>query len=324
MALVALHIEVVGTNLAALLRVIGFCICALGITLFVVVTWGREWRFTEPLAVGVFAVYLAALCFPALHLIGSPKLVSNINDNAVLYAAGPANQRLTLTVRVGSVESSPTESFELNNRGKSRISWALLLTSGARLTGITRTATDIDHRPLTVGSGFVALPPGRAQLLSGSLDGYSSLTFGGRPTGQFAATTAAQTSVSLPTYEGGSSDGSSGPRANPAIIAALGGQPTYGLTRNLPIVVVAGHLPSVDSLLKVDPSTTPPANDQTELQWVSNFGPIKPSYTAIDQGTAATDNDALFLFAVLLGVAGAALVGSLQGIIHILSSRRSS
>jgi hypothetical protein len=67
---------------------------------------------------------------------------------------------------------------------------------------------------------------------------------------------------------------------------------------------------------------TPAPNDPTELRWV-NSGIDTPSYAAVNRILADEDNSALFIFAVLLGVAGAALIGSLQVAIHIFSARKS-
>ena len=320
MALIALHaVAQADLDPSILLPVIALSICSLGVVLFVVVTWIRGWPFAEPLTMGLFAISLGAVCLPVLHLLAVPSVILNFNDHGVLYATGPSSQRLGLTVQIDTVDGPTTEAFQINNRGKTPVRWAFLLTGGARLKSVAHDSAHIEDRTIVVGPAFVSFRQ-TAQLLSGSLSGYSLVTFHGYSFGQFATTVAAQTSVSLPSYEHGNTLTS---KASPSIIEALKGEPAYRPVQDSPIVILAGHLPPFDSILEASPSMTPAAGDPTELRWVSHRY-ASAFYAALNQGAAAVDNNTLFIFAALLGVAGAALIGSLQGAIHILSRRKAA
>jgi hypothetical protein len=323
--LIALRAVRLGADPAALLEITALSVCSLSLVLFVIVTWIRGWPFAEPIAVGLFAVSLGALCLPVLPLISSPHLTPNFNESGSLYATGPANQELSLTVRVDTIDGPrTTETFQINNRGKSAIKWALLLTGDARLRAIAHASSNIDKRALTVGSSFVVFPPAKAQLLSGSIKGYSAVTFTGSSFGQFTASGGPETMVELPPYEEGAGVIASGTPATRLIIDALKGRPIFRDPRHFSIIVSAGRLPPSDSLSEVYPNLTPTAKDPTELRWVSNGGYVQPFYETINQGMATAGSGVLFVFGILLGVAGAALVGSLQGTVHILSSRKSA
>jgi hypothetical protein len=123
----------------------------------------------------------------------------NSNDTGVLYATGPASQRLVLTVRVDTFDGPTTEAFQISNRGRSPIRWAFLLTGGARLRKIAHSSAHIEDQAIVTD----VWPPQKGQLLSGRISGYSQVTFQGYSFGQFIANAAAHTIVSLPNYQEG-------------------------------------------------------------------------------------------------------------------------
>ena len=315
---ITLNVVLSGPDPAILLQMIAFSICALGLLLFVAVTWMRGWPFAEPLALGLFAVSLGALCLPVLHLISGPPVNSNADDAGTLYATGQANQGLSLNVQFGIFDSPyTTESLQINNRGGYRINWALVLTAGARFRTITYVSPHIDRENL-ITFYPLTLNLVSAQIFSGSIDRGSSERLTGNSYGRFISNSGAQSSVVLPLYLQGDPDQAMLFGGN-RILDALSGYPTYH--SDFSVVVSSGHLPPFDSLSQVVPNMTTLPSDPTELRWASNSS-IHASYETINQGVFAAKNDVLFVFAVLLGVAGAALIGSLQATVHILSSRK--
>lgn len=317
---ITLNVVLSGPDPAILLQIIAFSICALGLLLFDAVTWMRGWPFAEPLALGLFSVALGVLCLPVLHLISGPPSNSSADDAGILYATGQANQGLSLNVQLNIFDNPYTaESLQIDNRGRYRINWALVLTAGARLKTITHASSHVARESLVIFyPPTLHLVP--AQIFSGSIDPYSSEHLMGNSYGRFISNNGAQSSVVLPLYMQGDPDLVRLFDGN-RIIDALVGYPTYH--SGFSVVVSNGHLPPFDSLSQVVPNMTPLPSDPTGLRWNSN-STIHINYETINQGVFATKNDILFVFAVLLGVAGAALIGSLQATIHILSSCKES
>lgn len=113
----------------------------------------------------------------------------------------------------------------------------------------------------------------------------------------------------------------------PNIIAALinktlGGKPTYDSYWTS--IVTGGELKPLDSVTQSSPVLeTGPNVPSNILEWTSP-GEIEASYTIVNQGLLDEDNNILYVFAILLGAAGAGVLASLQCIIHVLSSRNAS
>lgn len=323
-----------GLDPAELLQIAPVAMGALGIALFVAATWIPKWRFTEPLALGLFAICLGAICLPpVLQLIGNgPPRPINLNDNGILFSSGPANQALSLDVQVDPLSGPPNrEAFQISNLGKTRIRWALLLTGSAQLRAISHGSSRLDQQSFVMGNSmsFVS-PQTQAQILTGSINGNASINFTGIPYGNFMKSVGSagdRSLVELPIYGRwiypldyrGPFNITLDGKVSKLIIAALGSDPP--VMKNFTVVVSGGHLPPFDSLAQVGPPMAPNPKDPTELRWRSS-AEIAPYYVTIAQGVVDV-NDILFVFAILLGVAGAALIGSLQATIHIISSRKS-
>lgn len=309
-----------GYDPAELLQVVVLSVCTLGIVLFVVLTYTRGWPFTEPLVLGLFAVTLGALCFPVINLITIPHIGYNPNDAAELYATGSASDGLALDVQVDPLGPPPTkEVFRVDNRANHRINWVLLVVGGARLKQVIRSTDHIEYQTLDIFNPYFHASR-QTQIISGSLNSDSSVSFSGSSFGRFAESAGSQSVVALPTYDQGYAGFDSAEQTQP-ITDALKGHPTLRPPGIFSVIVSSGHLPPVYALAQVSPNMTPTPADPAELRWFSNFG-IQANYVAVDPGIAAEHSDVLFVFAVLLGVAGAALIGSLQGVVHILSSRK--
>jgi hypothetical protein len=161
--------------------------------------------------------------------------------------------------------------------------------------------------------------PAPGQLFSGTLGPESTAGIHGKPYGgSFARDTSSKAAVSLPTYGQGIES------EIPDIIAALinktlGGKPIYDPYWTL--TVLGGSLQPLDSVTQASPVLAANPNIPSNiLEWT---GPstIKASYTIVNQGLLDEDNNIMFVFAILLGAAGAGMLASLQGIIHVLSSR---
>lgn len=108
------------------------------------------------------------------------------------------------------------------------------------------------------------------------------------------------------------------------VTRALAGTPTFRAPSDFTMNIDAGFLPPSYYVSQAAPALTPDANDQNELLWTTHSLSITPSVAVGNDGAADITSDILFVFAILLGVAGAALLASMQSFIHILSSRKST
>jgi hypothetical protein len=310
-----------GHDPAELLQVVVLCVCTLGIIIFVVVSHTPGWPFTEPLVLGSFAIVIGALCLPVINLIAVPHIGYNPRDAAELYATGGANDGLTLDVQVAPLGPPPTkEVFRVDNHANHRINWVLLVVGGARLKQVAHSTTDhIEYQTSNIFNPYFQVQK-QTQIISGSVNGNSSVSFSGSSFGQFDQSAGSQSVVALPTYEQGTT-GLNSPEQTQPITDALKGYATVRPWGRFSVIVSSGHLPPVYALGQVSPNMTPSPADPAELRWFSNSS-IQANYVAVNPGLAAEHSEVLFVFAVLLGLAGAALIGSVQGVVHILSSRK--
>ena len=106
-----------------------------------------------------------------------------------------------------------------------------------------------------------------------------------------------------------------------AIVNALGQQPTLRLTKDFEVDVDGDPLTAFESLTQSTPGLVARSAAAGAPEWTSQ-SPISVHYTIVNQQEAEDTDNALFVFAVLLGVAGAALIGSLQSAIHVLLERK--
>jgi hypothetical protein len=161
--------------------------------------------------------------------------------------------------------------------------------------------------------------PACAQLFSGSLGPGFGAVINGKAYGTFVINTYAHSVVSLPTYGQGSlSDLSQGPAA--LIVRKLRGSPVVA---DVAMTIYGTTIGSLQSVSQVDPATTNDPSYPGGLEWTSNI-PIAPSYTITYQDSADEVNNFLFVFSVLLGVAGAGIIACLQSTIQVLLERRAT
>lgn len=100
----------------------------LGLSLALVVSWIPGWPYSEPLALGIIAAALGALCFPALHQFTKPLEFPIVNGAALLFATGPQNDQLTLTVDTDPLGTQfgatrNVESYSIDSQGGRPVRW---------------------------------------------------------------------------------------------------------------------------------------------------------------------------------------------------------
>jgi hypothetical protein len=316
-------------------------IAGLSIALATGVTWIPGWPFAEPIALGLISITLGVLCWPGLSPLLQPVAYPGEDGAALLFAAGPAGQRLSLIVQTDpdNLYGRPTsESFQIANHGSDPDRWALLLLADARLI---RPAVS-GYRMLTIPFTIDFFPPASlvpqnsqsrlvgivsdnlllaygGQLLNGSLAGGASVDITGRSAGQFFEDSAGRSAVSLPFYgQGELAEFDS--KTDKAITGALGASPSVIPPSDFTVTVGSGPLYPTESLTLSQPALAAGSGDPTELNWDSH-SVISVDYQTLNQYEADSATDSLFVFAILLGVAGAGVVASLQSAIRAVLSR---
>lgn len=317
------------TDALYILRLNIFITLAASIAVFLAVTWLRSWRFIESVAIGLISILLGALCFPGLSFLTEGIASPGPTGSALFFASGKASQDITLFASVSGSQSLPYgEYFQVNNVSRRPISWALLVAGGARL--ITRKLRDEPYNDLSVSSGVMRYDlmasgitlntPGEnapAELFTGFLNPGSFATISGAPTGVFADFTGDRTAVMLPEYgQGVLTD--LGRNTVKAVVGAVGSIPTYRSAAHFTVKVTSGPILSLDSI--VSDNLTPIRNSlvQGNLSWAIHR-PEAIGYATVNQTAADDATNLLFVFAVLLGVAGAGVIASLQIAIHELA-----
>ena len=305
----------------SLIELTVFGICGFGIALILVVTWVRGWPFAEPLAAGLIAISLGALCLPGVRAFTETLQFPQVNGAALLFATGSQAQEVSLIVITDPLRPPPTpEDFDIESSGSHLIHWALLLVGDARLKRI-ETSPHVERRDLFVGGSQIVVPvPAPAQLFFGIVNSSSMSTVTGNSVGRFVNSTSDRLAVSLPAYGQGllsfvSSD------VRQTIASALGGSPTLRDVGAFKLFLSGGNLTGLESVSQVSPPLTPNAELPKSIQW-SDALRLSPTYVITDQNALDTTSNILFVFAILLGVAGAGLLASLQGIIHAFSSQK--
>jgi len=310
----------------ALLEVSIFGVSAFGIMVCLAVTWLPEWRYAEPLALGLIAVILGALCFPGLSIINQQIAPPFSTGAALLFAAGKPDQQVKLYVSVAGLDSfsgQQSELFQVSNLSAHPVRWALLAAGGACLSTYS-VSRGVRIRHIT-GSGIglnTSQDVAASQLFSGDLSAGSTAVISGTAEENFADSTSDQTAVSLPSYGQGVLSVLSA-ATQKYVTRALDAPPVFMSPDDFTTQIDAG---SVFPLQSVTSASLAPVDDPSvpdTLEWtIHNAVPI--SYAITDQEAQDGINNFLFAFAVLLGVAGAAMMASLQGAIHASLSRSKS
>jgi hypothetical protein len=314
------------TDPASLLQIIIFAVGGLAIVLAGSASWLRGWRFAEPLALGLIAILLGLTCLPLVRTFTTLVQFPVVNGEALLFATGRAGQRLELDVTTDPLFHSPTrEEFDIWNFGDHGIRWVLVLVNDARL----KKASNLTGGSTTPHTLLVKSPPNKfyapqqlptiahVQLFSGYLSpSFGSAVVAGPSFRSFISSTSDKSAVVLPTYEQGDMS-----RVPQTLVNAI-----YGYLRGLPtirsneftVTVNGGALSPIQSLTQAAPPKHR-ANSAT-LFWLSHSG-VRIEYEVTDQDAVDATNGVLIVFAILLGVAGSSLVGSLQSLYHIISTR---
>jgi hypothetical protein len=330
----------------AMLEVTAVGLCGFGVALSPAVFWLRGWEFTEPLAIGLLAISLGLLCLPGLSISTAPLLYPNVEGAALLFATGPKDQNLLMNITANPAnpaiietadEVSAPEDFVVTNPGKQAIHWALLITGVARLhigrsVGFHSSPALIYRRvavntltipPLddSVQAVPPIIPPAEGQLFSGVLPAGAAANVGGASFSSFSNSTIDRTAVMFP-YYGEGDIRSVDKKTKSSILAALHMMPSVR-GPHFTLSVTGGQLGPLQSVMASNPNRASGAADSTGLNWISHQG-IVVSYAMVDQDAVDTNNNLLFVFAILLGAAVAGLLTCLQSLIHILSSRKQS
>jgi hypothetical protein len=324
---------------AVILQLTMLGVAAVGIALCLLATWISGWPFAGPLATGIVAASLGALCVPGLETFAAPLQAPNINGAGELFVTGSSSpsQKVLLSVTADPLDLPPNqeEQFAITNEENRSINWVLLLVGDARLVPSTislypvpgiseyrtsnKNGTRCGHELFVSNPETIVPSPACAQLFSGSVVPTASVNISGRPYGTLVSNNFANSVVSLPTYGQGSLfDLSNGTGAS--IVKELGATPT---TANVAMTIYGSSIGPLESVSQSAPAMTTDPNYPGGLEWTSNI-PIAPSYTITYQDSAAEVSNFLFVFAILLGVAGAGILASLQGAIQVLLERRAT
>jgi hypothetical protein len=322
------------TDPIILLGLAACAICGVSVVVYVALASVSKSPFTEPLAVGVIAIALSAMCVPALRTFTSPLDFPISNSAALLFVNGPVDNHVSLAVDTYPESDPMLQGFIISNLTGSRpINWALLLIGSARFRMLGLVGTDLRYRNLTL-SGFptatdhsltghtssINAQPVEAELFSGGLQSHDFASIGGWCFGRFINTTYDRSAVALPYY--GAGDLADLDERTTAIVTdVLGGKPRVGRANRFQVKVFDRDLLPFESISQATPTPTSGASGNPE--WTSNDN-LTITYATVNQAALDRTNNALFVFAILLGVAGAGLVTSLQGAIHAMLSRRSS
>jgi hypothetical protein len=284
----------------------------LGIVLAVALTRIRS-AFAEPIAMGLIVISLGALCLPGLRAFTEPFEYPTVHGTALLLATGGSDQDLSLNV---AIRFPDTETFTVSNiQGSRSIQWALVLTGDAQ----------ISYRQPKLPSPklFVSLPvflrvSATTQLFSGTVPASSITTFTGSARKPFFSTTSDRRAAFFPAF-GEERLGKVNLAVKPSVLAALRGrQPTIRQKGVFTVSVLARISPS-DSVTESSPALVPSPTAPARLVWTSH-SKLSVMYATVNQPEVDSTNDALFVFAILLGVAGGGLLQSLQEILHTVRS----
>jgi hypothetical protein len=302
-----------------LLEITAFGVFGIAIAVSCAVTWRPELPFAESLAVGLVGVWLGYLCLSALPTFTGSLGYPIIDGQALLFATGTPNQQLLLNVSVDP--ESNQEFFTIS--GTVGIHWALMLKGDARISKIFTVPASTKSIKQQEFSERINTLLQDVQLFSGRLSSDSfEISINGNSGAHFANKTSDRSAVSTPEYGQGDIQEEVGPIAR-RIVDSLGRTPSYRADGDFTTVVQSNDLGPFEAVTQAIPPLDPNL-DSTQLQWTGGEVPFGVSYATVDQNSVDSTNNALFVFAILLGVAGACVVASIQGVIHRLLSRERS
>jgi hypothetical protein len=198
--------------------------------------------------------------------------------------------------------------------------WAVLLDSDARLASFDQMPANVTCHDVSPDDDD-GIP---AQLCTGVLAGTKSVQFSGTSEGLFESWTFDRAAISLPTYgQGTLSDASR--RVQEMITTALGGVPTVRDNEAFTLTLDAGQYdPAFQSLSDTQPTVDPSTQSIGRIYWLEHKTISNPQFEVYDQNRADEVTFGIAVYAVFLGIAGAGLVTSLQGIVKTLISRTSA
>jgi hypothetical protein len=335
-------------NLSALLAVMAFGLFGMGIALCVSVLWIRHWQsYAEPAVLGLLGVLVTLLCLPGILFFTKPlDHPEQMTSQVYIFATGAPTQKLSVDVAFnpsgyddylpnGDPFPSREESFTIHNDGNGAIRWAVLLDNDACFKALKHVSAKIrPPRNISIdaiypsGNIIASKPdnyyPTSAQLLTGLLAGNSSVKFFGTAVGTFETSTISRSAAYFPTYSQGSLSGVSSKKDKNIIIKALGHAPT---TRNNKAftITLTGRIydPSLESLNDAQPPPDSALLSEGVVRWTGHRSIFNPQYKLVRQNGDDAATGGLFIFAVFLGIAGAAILASLQSIVKNLASRKS-
>ena len=247
-----------------------------------------------------------------VSLLGLDSLITPIRPmsttgGAALYVADP-DVELHFTISANGEyagdepdRAGPYVTATIYTEPGTSTRWALVLTGAARLTA---------HHATTDGTRLETYPTG--QVLSGVANEHKAGGFGGYTLSRWSATSAARTTVSLPTF-------GNGPVADldaadeRVLTRALGAEPRQ--PEGLDIVFDGGNLGLLRSLTSASPAP------RDGLVWQSRDKLERVTYVIFDQGRDDAAQAGLFVLAILLGTAAACLVGAMQALVHVRTPR---
>ena len=168
------------------------------------------------------------------------------------------------------------------------------------------------------GAAFnVPLPSINIRLLSGELNKNSEVDIYGSTIHEFSVTTNARTVTWIPGY--GEGDLSQLDKtARTAVMTMLKTKPVIRAASNFTVRVYDDFVSSLDSITTASPSPETNSDQPGNLEWIGHSY-LEVRYVAQDPSSADTISNALFVFAILLGIAGAGILTSMQGFIHTSS-----
>lgn len=309
------------TSALYLLQLTIFSILALGIIVCLGATWSSAWDFTEPVAIGLVALSLGALCVPGLYYLSQEIYSPYLTGSALLFTTGVPSQNVALYASASGIGGE--EAFQVSNLSKKPVRWALLVAGAARVLDyqLTPRSGAATANLIASGSGLNSDQNDvDAQLFSGNLSGNgSSLSISGTSAGSFADSTTDRTAVALPDFGQGLLSEVSSKTGN-EIIRVLGSIPIFRPPPDFTAYISSGPLFPLDSVTSVSLAPTQDPDNQRNLEWTIH-GSAQINYSTVNQGSADSDSNLLFVFAVLLGVAGASVLASLQSAIHVFRER---
>ena len=301
-----------------LLEITAFGVIGIAIAVSCAVTWRPEFPFAESLAIGLVGVWLGYLCLSALPPFTGSLEYPIVDGQALLFATGTQNQRLFLNV---SVDPESNQEF-FTIAGPVGIHWTLMLTGDARISKIFTVPANAKSIKQQEFPKRVNTLRQDIELFSGQFSPDSfEISINGTSGARFANTTSDRSAVSTPEYGQGDLQ-DMGPFGR-RIVDSLGRSPSYRTSGYFTTVVESNHLGPFETVTQAIPSLDSDLNS-TQLQWTGGDLPFGVSYATVDQNAVDSTNNALFVFAILLGVAGACVVASIQGVIHRLLSRERS